>query len=316
MKTIFIILIVLNSMRSQAQCYDAFGSKTDCPTKEDSLVIYNNAFSVYQFYENNKGYLKTKSLEVITNNDKKEVFESLQLARRMFSIIRREMSSIKKEESKKFTAGKPKEGYEDINYSQYYQEIDEYRFYQRELESQIINATAPMSIYDTRICPIMVNEYKCIDTSSVYYGDLVNLPLYIPVIVKPYTLLTAAELNLRNEILHIIPAVVKNDTLYKINTTVIEIKKADTLQRKMVKREYIIKENNQDVKGYPVYAAYEYGGGALIGFLINGKFKKIKPSEYIIYAVPYYARQLLENDLQLNKMLSAKFGAYYRGLLN
>jgi hypothetical protein len=161
----------------------------------------------------------------------------------------------------------------------------------------------------------MVNEYKCIDTSSVYYGDLVNLPLYIPVIVKPFALLTAAELNLRNEILHIIPKVIKTDTISTLNATVAEIKKADTLPRKMVKREYVIKENNEYVKGYPVYAAYQYGGGALIGFLINGKFRKIKPSEYIQYAVPPYARQLLENDLELNKMLQIKFGVYYRGLL-
>jgi hypothetical protein len=314
MKTVLTILFAIISMCCQAQCYDVYGSSSDCPTKEDSLVIYNNAFSVYQFYENNKDYIKTRSTEVVTKNDKKEVFESLQLARRMFNIIRKELASIKEKESK-FAAGKPKDGYEDITYSQYYQIVDDYRFYQRELESQIINANAPMSIYDSRICPIMVNEYKCIDTSSVYYGDLVNLPLYIPVVVKPFTLLTAAELNLRNEILHIIPKVIKTDTISPLKATVAEIKKADTLPRKMVKREYVIKENNEYVKGYPVYAAYQYGGGALIGFLINGKFRKIKPSEYIQYAVPPYARQLLENDLELNKMLQIKFGVYYRGLL-
>ena len=139
-------------------------------------------------------------------------------------------------------------------------------------------------MYDLRICPIIVNEYKCIDSTSEYYGDLVNIPLYIPVVVKPYLLLTADENILRNEILHITP-------------------------KKLPKQ-----DKNLVIEGYPVYMAYEYGGGTLIGFLVNRKFRKIKPKEYKKFAVPKYAQKCLENNEELDKMLKIQFGAYYKGL--
>jgi len=316
MKTIYTILLVFIFNYTYSQCRDVYNTLVDCPTESDSLTVYKNALKVYNYYESNKDYLKTRSREVVTESEKRDVFEMQMQARKMFSVIRREVAKLPSQ----FSAGKPKPKYVDISFRNYYQEIDEYRFYQRELENQIINANAPMPMYDTRICPIIVNEYKCIDTSSEYYGDLVNIPLYIPVVVKPYMLLTASEQVLRNEILHIIPPslvsrALNNDTVNNNEVLPIKIPKKEDEKRFAVKRSYDIVVNNKVERGYPVYMAYQYGGGALIGFLVDGKFRKIYPHEYKTYAVPPYAQKCLENNEELDKMLKIKFGGYYRGLL-
>jgi hypothetical protein len=114
-------------------------------------------------------------------------------------LIRNEKLNSAQED--KFASTKPNPNYKDITYRDYYQEIDEYRFYQRELENQIVNKESPAPIYDNRVCPVVVNEYKCLDSTSVFFGDIVNIPLYIPVIVKPASMLTSAEKITREEIL-------------------------------------------------------------------------------------------------------------------
>jgi len=308
-----ILLLLMQTLSSQAQCKDVYGDKTDCPTDQDSLVIYNNALKVAEFYSNNKSYQLLKSIELIENSQKINVFEDLKEARRMFNILRRELASIKDD---KFSAGKPNPGYKDINYSQYYQVVDENRFYQRELENQIINSEAPMSMYDTRISPILVNSYKCIDTNSVYFNDLVNIPLYVPVTVKPFGLLTQSELIMRYKALHIqvpdIPKPPKREMEKRDSTNTIVVKQVinnlpkDTIIH--VNNFYVIKPNN-----LPIYAFNGYGSGGVIGFMVGRKFKRLTKSQYAEYAVPLFARELLANEKELDKYLKIKFGAYYEG---
>ena len=269
---------------------------------DDSLIVYNNAVRVYEFYENNKSYIKTRSQQLISIADKKNVYQSLDDAKRMFFVIRKELVKLTEQE-KKFSAGKPSAKYKDIPYNEYFEEIDEYRFFEREMENQIVNINAPAPMYDSRIAPILINEYKNIDTSDMYYGDLVNLPLYIPVVVKPYSLLTSAELALRNEILKIAPTITKLEPPKKVNVV-----------RHLIKRDTIKIESNNYGDGTPIYAYNRYGSGALIGFLVNRKFVKIKSSEYEQYAVPLFARELLKNDKELDNMLKIRFGGYYLGL--
>jgi hypothetical protein len=303
----------MQTLSSQAQCKDIYGDNTDCPSDKDSLVIYNNALRVIEFYNNNTSYQLLSSLELTENSQKISVFEDLKEARRMFNILRRELSSIKDD---KFSAGKPSIGYKDITYSQYYQFVDENRFYQRELENQIINSEAPMSMYDTRISPILVNSYKCIDTNSVFFNDLVNIPLYVPVTVKPYGLLTQSELIMRYKALHIqAPEMTKppkREMEKRDSTNTIVVKQVinnipkDTIIH--VNKFYVMKTN-----GLPIYALNEYGSGGVIGFMVGRKFKRLDKKEYGNYAVPLFARELLANEKELDKYLKIKFGAYYEG---
>lgn len=305
MKAINTLIILLSPFLSFSQCKDVYKQNVECPTEADSLVLYNNALKVYEFYENNKSYKKTNSTELITIDQKKEVFEMLADARKMFFIIRRAVASSKPDP--RFPDIKPKEGYKDITYKEYYSYIDEYRFYQRELENQIVHSNAPAPLYDSRIAPILINEYQNLDSNDMYFGDLVNIPLYIPVVVKPFVLLTSQELALRNEILHIIP---------KITPPVaVEIKNVDSPKRYAVKRDTIINNSPTTFEtGITIYAYNEYGAGAFVGVLINRRFRKIKPSEYNKYAVPNWARKILEDEDALEKMLKIRFGEYYIGV--
>ena len=47
---------------------------------------------------------------------------------------------------------------------------------------------------------------------------------------------------------------------------------------------------------------------------MNLKFRKILKTEYVKFAVPNYGRNLLENEIDLDKYLSIKYGKYYLGL--
>ena len=307
MKTIITALLLCYSVSISAQCTDIYASKVDCPTEEDSLILYNNAIKVVQFYDSNRSYQLTNSIELETVRQKIDVFEQLKEARRMFNIIRREVANLSESE-KKFSAGKPRTGYKDITYSDYYQEVDEYRFYQRELENQIINANAQIPIYDNRIAPILVNTYQNYDTSSIYFGDLVQIPLYVPVVVKPFALLTGPELMLRNKVLKIpAPKVYPTRSMTKRDSGNNYIKKDIIVEKSPL----LYPESYK----LPVYYYNQYGSACVIGFMIGHKFKKLTYEEYTQYAVTPFARTLLADDLLLDKQLRIKFGAYYEGLL-
>lgn len=308
MKTLLLSILLLCSLCLSAQCKDIYGSPVDCPSEEDSLTLYNNAIRVIQFYDSNKLYHLTNSVKLENTSDKMGIFEDLKEARKLFNIIRRELRNMPDD---KFTTGKPSKDYKDINYSQYYASIDEYRFYQRELENQIVNSDAPMSMYDNRIAPVIVNTYKCDDETSTYYNDLVNIPLYVPVIVKPFALLTEAEVIIRNKILGLpLPIKFKRKAEYR-----------DSVPTKAIfTRNDTIKVNNnifyfQSGPQLPVYLYNSYGSACVIGFMIEHKFKKLTHAQYADYAVTSFARSVLEDDIALDKILRIKFGGYYDGLL-
>jgi hypothetical protein len=49
--------------------------------------------------------------------------------------------------------------------------------------------------------------------------------------------------------------------------------------------------------------------------MIGHNFKKLAHEEYSQYAVATFARNILADDLLLDKLLKIKFGDYYFGLL-
>lgn len=291
MKFIYFLFSIMCFQSASGQCRDVYGKKTDCPTEQDSLVVYNNALQVVQFYDNNAHYTLQESRELISKDERKQIFDMLTDARRMYFTLRRALKTLSDNPN-----------YKDIPYKEYYQEIDEHRFYQRELENQIVNSNAPFPIYDDRIEPVILNVYVNNDSTDLYFGDLVQIPLYVPVTVKPYMLLTEDELILRNRILHIVP----------------NIQKFDTSKRFFVKRDTTlnIKVDNQYQESITVFAYNNYGSGGIIGFMYGRKFKKLKSQEFVKYAVPQFARDILADDKLLEKLLKLKFGEYYSGLID
>lgn len=339
MKIVLCITMMLPFF-AQSQCTNIYGRRVECPTLQDSMVLYNNAIKVQDFFENNKLYVKTRTVKIVNEDDKRDIFNKLQQARSIFVLIRNEKLNSAQED--KFASTKPNPNYKDITYKDYYQEVDEYRFYQRELENQIVNKEAPAPIYDNRVCPVVVNEYKCIDSNSVFYGDIVNIPLYIPVIVKPASMLTSAEKTTREEILkndYNIPAPPKKEKQLakapaplKVNTPIEPaIVKTET-QPKAIKQEpvmttpvipVVIKQESiaaipsapvekpvYDRKGLPVYYFNGAGSGSIIGFMDNGNFRKVRKEEYQELMVMKYAQDLLENEDKFKTWLRIQYGGY------
>jgi hypothetical protein len=212
MKNILIILaILLLSTKLSAQCLDVYGHNVECPTTDDSLVIYHNSLKVYAYFENHKDYKKISSVRLNGKIDVTKCFYRLDSSLDNFRILW--------QQRERFLAGErldvlmPRGG-ENIEIEEYYQRIDDYKFYQREFENGILNTVSPFPMYDIRIAPLVINTYIN-NYGSEFNGDQVEIALYIPVTVKPYILLTEDELKLRQKILGVKPKYVTSNIFPK-----------------------------------------------------------------------------------------------------
>ena len=290
-------MLLLLLFTVQGQCFDVYKNPTKCPTMADSLMLYNNAVKVINFYDRNPNYTKSEVRDISSEYDKIDIFKQLADARRLFKIIRAQFPSSNKR-------------YKDVTYNQYYVVVDKYRFYQRELENQLVNRDAEISLYDFRISPLVVNFYRNTNIDDPCYGDLVNIPLYAPVVVKPFMMLSDSELVLRNAILHI-----DNPIVYKIAPVLVPqpvVLSVDTIKKKK-KKEIIVTVPKLKYNEYcPVYYFEDpkLGGPALIGTLNGRNFVRIRKEDYVNYAVPVWAQKLLNDIPALTKYLKLIYGEY------
>jgi hypothetical protein len=291
MKTILVLIFTSFGLFGYGQCYTFYGDPAPCPTVKDSLDIYQNAVRVYDFYHRNKTYKLIRSIRIKSAADQRMVHEKMLESRKMYFVLRSDKRSNNRSGKSQFEHSV---GYKDVGYDQYFNQINAHRFRQRDLENQIINAESPFPLYDNRIAPIVINEYKCLDSSSRYFGDIVNIPMYIPVVVKPQGMLSRAELSERNNILGIVQELPeeKQPTIVKTSSP-----------------ELTATELN---KGVPIYYYNGYGSGSLVGFLHKRTFHRICKSEYHNYAIPKFARELLDDDEALSNWIKTQFGDRYQ----
>lgn len=319
MKKILIILsILLLSTKLSAQCLDVYGHNIECPTIDDSLVIYNNSLKVYSYFENNKDYKKISSIRLDSKLDVTRCFYRLDSSLDNFKLLWQQRERLLGGE--KLDILMPRGG-ENIEIELYYQRIDDYKFYQREFENGILNTASPFPIYDIRIAPLVINKYIN-NYGNDFNGDEVEIALYIPVTVKPYILLTEEEIKLRAKILGVKPKYVNSNIFPKRKM----IMRKDSLVRPMyairhAKKDSILEPSPYNYPilyenfGSPIYASNGYTS-CLIGWMIGRKFRRIKPKEYAQFGVPLYGRELLQNEKELDKMLRIKFGEYYQRIIN
>lgn len=291
MKTILVLIFSSFGLFGYSQCYTFYGDPAPCPTVKDSLDIYQNAVKVYDFYHRNKTYKAIRSTRIKSAADQRMVYEKMLESRKMYFVLRSDRRSNNRSGKSQFEHSV---GYKDVGYDQYFNQITAHRFRQRDLENQIINAESPFPLYDNRIAPIVINEYKCLDSSSRYFGDIVNIPMYIPVVVKPQGMLSKTELVERNNVLGIAQEIPDE------KQPVIE---------KVTAPELTTAELN---KGVPIYYYNGYGSGSLVGFLHKRTFHRICKSEYHTYAIPKFARELLDDDEALSNWIKTQFGNRYQ----
>lgn len=312
------LLLSLSYFKASAQCLDVYGHNIECPTIDDSLVIYNNSLKVYSYFENNKDYKKISSIRLNSRIDVTKCFYRLDSSLDNFKMLWQKRERMLAGE--KLDILMPRGG-ENIEIELYYQRVDDYKFYQREFENAILNTTSPFPMYDVRISPLVINTYIN-NYGTEFNGDEVEIALYIPVTVKPFILLTEEEIKLREKILGVKPKYVISNIFPKRKM----ILRKDSLVKPMYairhgKKDSILEPSSYNYPilyenfGSPIYASNGYTS-CLIGWMIGRKFRKIKPKEYAQFGVPLYGRELLENEKQLDKTLRIKFGEYYQGVIN
>ena len=344
MKQIMPILFIVLSANANGQCKTVYGNRAVCPTFKDSFELYQNTLEVLKFYEKNPAYQKIRTIAVKTDKSRKDVFDRLQNARRLFHLVRQQQNT----DTAKSGIKRPT----DISYSEYFKYLNEYRFYQRELENQIINHHSPFPLYDNRISPLVVNEYKCVDENNEYVGDLVNIPLYVPLIVKPTKLLTEKEKETREELIRKLENDDVNNLFEDIQDNAEsakkvtkkepekkqELKNDPVIPKEVIEEKTDKSENNtvavepvtktpatpseptkpakppfvfDDRFANPVYYYNQYGSGSIIGFSIKQYFRKLKPEEYDEFMLPKSTREFLSDEDRIQRWLRSRYGNYY-----
>jgi hypothetical protein len=329
-KTIIILLI---SQMGYSQCQDVYGNDVECPTTEDSMLIYENSLKVYQYYENNNLYRKIKTKKILTQKDFRDCFYKLDSANHAFKeiwVLRERY--LKGENVNMMERGVllPNDG-KNIPLENYYERIDDYRFYQRELECIILNTKSPFPLYDTRIAPLYLNVYRNHNSSDSYNGDEVEVALYIPITIKPVALLTKEESINREKILKgtfLKPKVVKekkvqeiatirDSIMNKITPDIVEQKyksepktEVVKLKPKVVKK--VLKKDILFEIPFDAQPLYLTNGitSSFAGYVYKGSFVKIPKQLYNDYAVQIFARIILNDDIELGKILKIKYGGY------
>jgi len=317
MKTkLLVILLAFVSLVCKSQskdCVDIFGNDCECPTSEDSILVYENSLKVYEFYERNEYYKKIKIKKIVTEKDVYDCFQKLDSAYRAFMSMWMLRERYLKGE--KVDVLMPRGG-KNIPIAEYFEKVDEYRFYQREFECGILNTSSPFPVYDIRIAPLYINTYRNHTSDDVFNGDEVQIAMYMPVTVKPFMFLTEKELEIRNKVLmgtsrskkvkKVVPEVAK---IINKDTTPVVVK-AKPLTIKFSENGLVKKDTTYKIvpesEGVPVY--YSNGiTGSLIGFLSNkGVFTRIDKSQYKY--IHKFAVDLLQDIDKLKKELKIKFG--------
>lgn len=316
LKFIFLILLSINSV---SQCTDVYGRNVTCPTENDSLIVYNNALKVYEFYEKNPDYVKLKSERLRTKQDVLDCFYHLQDAVDSFQVRWQLRERVLNGEDIPSVL-LPRDG-KNIPMSDYYQYIDDYVFYQREFENGILNTNSPFPIYDIRIAPLVINTYENRYSNDDFNGDFVNVALYIPVTVKPFRLLTDSEKVERQRIL--------SGQIIKRKVVVVNPPKPPKVSKKIVDTtllksatiDYTPPVINKEYKfttppphAIPMYYYASPGNGTIMGYLVGRKFRKYLPTDEYYWALPKWLKELLNNDKELDKYLKIQLGGWYEGL--
>jgi hypothetical protein len=167
-----------------------------------------------------------------------------------------------------------------------------------------------------------------VDTASVYFGDLVNIPMYVPSAVKPVALLTSEEKAERDRFFNEKPeekivAQPNSEVLDQQVTQAVATAVPASNTSKPANDPYVFhfapgEQNpfNNIFGEVPLYYYNQFGSGTIIGFIGRLGFRKIMPSEYTRYAVPNFAKELLGDEEKLKNWFKIQYGQYYYAMLN
>jgi hypothetical protein len=151
------------------------------PTRADSLELLNTSRMVLDYY-NSKNYIADPP-QYLKDAPKKDSFmDETMSAHKMYDPTVKQLTLT---------------GLRPVPLNEYYQPVDNNKFYQRELAYGILDTNSPMVLYDRRIQPTTIRQYGNNDLSSPIAGDIAVMGMYDPLSITPWDMLTDAEKKLR-----------------------------------------------------------------------------------------------------------------------
>ena len=156
---------------------DPPGSSNNPPNRNDSIAVMNNAIKQEEFYKNYEKDPDAFAYSIQKNDAGKNWLDWMQDARTEFLGHGSIDNRIRTEK-----------GVHHVPFNEYYKNIDDNKFKQRDLANGILSLNAPMALYDKRIFPQSFNNLKD-DKGVNILGDHVTLPKYEPLAVTPWDML-------------------------------------------------------------------------------------------------------------------------------
>lgn len=175
------------------------------PTTADSLALYNNAVSTLKYYQGSGKYEQTGKKKYSAKEQQKAI-EDFKFAKGYYG---------------------PKETVNNPDLSIYYKPVNNNQYFQREIANTFLDTDAPMTLYDRRVKPhsslvfdrkigreydkeikkrgihLNSNEAQAllreIQIKDPLWGDGVEIPMYDPIGIKPWAMLTAKEREIREK---------------------------------------------------------------------------------------------------------------------
>lgn len=151
------------------------------PTTQDSLQLLANSNDVRKYYSTRKTNLGNPVYKLIKASSLgPEVHELNLLALKLF-MNRPQPNAL------------TDKGPANVPISSYYQNIDKNKYKQRDMENGILDLRAPMTLFDRRIHPQLMQEYENKDRWDPIVEDRIHLATYPKLQITPINRLTRAE---------------------------------------------------------------------------------------------------------------------------
>lgn len=162
------------------------GGKTNIATQQDSLDLYNNAKLVDDFYNKSGKYRRD------IGKEKEETYRNpnnYNLENDSANFTLNQNQNLHNISTRTNT------GERLIKPDEYRKDLDNNRYYQRELAAGILNTDAPMQLFDKRITPQYPRNYSYAgkDINDPLKGDKVQVYQYDPIAIKPWNMESPEE---------------------------------------------------------------------------------------------------------------------------
>lgn len=270
------------------------------PTQADSLALYNNSKQVMDYYKKRK-YDNTDNI-ILKDRNLKNFYKSLDSSNEKWAKNNLTGSGTTvptKNETVKNLTNLPESIYRKV--------VDENKVFQRETADGILDTRAPMQLYDRRIAPTQRSFFNNRNPKDILRDDFVEINTYDPVLIKPVSMLTPKEKELR------IKRYGKNSGIKETVSKPIQ-KPVSKPTPKPEPAPVVAKQSAPEKPTPQPKSLYDYegesvmaptpggGGSAMVGVRKkDGTVEYIRPEDYQRMGVPKYGQDYIKSKQKMKE---------------